>query len=102
MASSPDRPWLRHYEAGVPVEVEIPELTVDGLLRRAAERFPDRDALIFYGARTSFRLLDQAVDRFAGYLRAIGLVPGDRVSLHLPTSPAVSYTHLTLPTILRV
>src|SRR5665811_676176 len=38
--------------------------------------------------RDSFRLLDQAVDRFAGYLRAIGLVPGDRVSLHLPTSPA--------------
>ena len=88
MPSSPDRPWLRHYEAGVPVEVEIPELTVDGLLRRAAERFPDRDAMIFYGARTSFRLLDQAVDRFAGYLGAIGLVPGDRVSLHLPTSPA--------------
>ena len=88
MASSPDHPWLRHYEAGVPAEVEIPELTVDGLLRRAAERFPDRDAMIFYGARTSFRLLDQAVDRFAGYLRAIGLVPGDRVSLHLPTSPA--------------
>ena len=88
MPSGPDRPWLRHYEAGVPVEVEIPELTVDGLLRRAAERFPDRDAMIFYGARTSFRLLDQAVDRFAGYLGAIGLVPGDRVSLHLPTSPA--------------
>jgi long-chain acyl-CoA synthetase len=88
MASSPDHPWLRHYEAGVPAEVEIPELTVDGLLRRAAERFPDRDAMIFYGARTSFRLLDQAVDRFAGYLGAIGLVPGDRVSLHLPTSPA--------------
>jgi long-chain acyl-CoA synthetase len=88
MASSPDHPWLRHYEAGVPAEVEIPELTVDGLLRRAAERFPDRDAMIFYGARTSFRLLDQAVDRFAGYLGAIGLVPGERVSLHLPTSPA--------------
>ncbi len=84
----PDRPWLGHYEAGVPAEVEIPEVTVDGLLRRAAERFPERDALIFYGARTSFRLLDQAVDRFAGYLAALGLVPGDRVSLHLPTSPA--------------
>ncbi len=88
MASSPDHPWLGHYEAGIPAEVEIPELTVDGLLRRSAERFPDRDALIFFGARTSYRTLDRAVDRFAGYLGAIGLAPGDRVSLHLPTSPA--------------
>ena len=32
--------------------------------------------------------LDRAVDRFAHALRARGVQPGDRVSLHLPTSPA--------------
>ncbi|HLY35238.1 MAG TPA: long-chain fatty acid--CoA ligase, partial [Candidatus Limnocylindria bacterium] len=48
------RPWLAHYEAGVPTEVEISDLTVDGLLREAAIRNPDRQALIFFGARTSF------------------------------------------------
>jgi long-chain acyl-CoA synthetase len=83
-----DRPWLANNEPGVPAEVEIPELTVDGMLRQAAERFPNRDALIFFGARTSFAELDAAADRFAGYLRGLGLVHGDRVSLHLPTSPA--------------
>jgi long-chain acyl-CoA synthetase len=86
--STADRPWLANYEPGVPAEVQIPELTVDGMLRRTAERFPDRDALIFFGAKTSFAELDGAVDRFAHYLRGLGLVHGDRVSLHLPTSPA--------------
>jgi long-chain acyl-CoA synthetase len=82
------RPWLGAYEAGVPGEVEVPEVPVDGLLRRAAERYPSRDALIFFGARTSFSELDAAVDRFARALRELGVEKGDRVSLHLPTSPA--------------
>lgn len=83
-----DRPWLAHYDPGVPAELEIPEVPVDALLRRAAERTPNRTALIFFGARTSFAELDRAVDRFAHVLRAMGVTKGDRVSLHLPTSPA--------------
>jgi long-chain acyl-CoA synthetase len=83
-----ERPWLAHYEPGVPAEVEIPVLTYDGLLRRAAERFPDRVALSFFGATQTFRTLDEAVDRFACHIDALGLRPGERVSLHLPTSPA--------------
>ncbi len=86
--ASDDRPWLAHYEPGVPAEIQVPELTVDGLLRRAGAEHPDRTALIFFGARTSYRQLDAAVDRFAHVLRGMGVEHGDRVSLHLPTSPA--------------
>lgn len=82
------RPWLSHYDPGVPPDVEIPDLTYDGLLRRSAERFPERIALSFFGATYTFRSLDEAVDRFACHLDTMGLQPGDRVSLHLPTSPA--------------
>lgn len=82
------RPWLAHYDPGVPADLEIPAITVDGLLRRSAERFPDRDALVFFGARTSYAELDRAVDRFAHALRGMGVAKGDRVSIHLPTSPA--------------
>ncbi len=86
-ASAP-RPWIAHYEVGVPAEIDLPEVTVDGLLRAAAERHADRTALLFFGARTSFGQLDQAADRFAHVLRGMGVGKGDRVSLHLPTSPA--------------
>jgi long-chain acyl-CoA synthetase len=82
------RPWLAQYEPRVPAEIEPPDVTVDQLLRRSAERFPTRDALLFFGARTTFDQLDEAVDRFANYLKGLGLTAGDRVSLHLPTSPA--------------
>ena len=30
------KPWLQHYEEGVPAEVTWPEGPLDGLLRRAA------------------------------------------------------------------
>ena len=84
----PDRPWLHHYEAGVPAEVEISEVPVDALLRDAARHYPDRTALIFFGAKTSYAELDRAADRFAHVLTAMGIGKGDRISLHLPTSPA--------------
>ena len=86
--AAPDRPWVAHYEAGVPAEVSVPDLTVDGLLRRAADQAPDRTALIFFGAKTSYAQLDGAVNRFAHALRKMGVKKGDRVSIHLPTSPA--------------
>ena len=83
-----DRPWIAHYEAGVPAEVELPDVPVDQLLRRTAQRHPDRTALIFFGRKTSFAELDRAADRFANVLAGEGVGKGDRVSLHLPTSPA--------------
>lgn len=82
------RAWLAHYDAGVPAEVEVPDVTVDGLLRRAADAYPTRVALSFYGSQTSYAELDREVDAFAGILRRAGMGPGDTVSLHLPTSPA--------------
>jgi len=82
------RPWVAHYDPGVPSEVEIPPTPVDGLLRASAERTPNRTALVFFGARMSYAELDRSVDRFAHALRSLGVEKGDRVSLHLPTSPA--------------
>jgi long-chain acyl-CoA synthetase len=86
--SSAARPWLARYSAGVAPEIEAPEGTLDGLAREAARRDPDGVALDFLGARTSFRELDDAVDRFARALAGLGLRGGQRVSLHLPTCPA--------------
>jgi long-chain acyl-CoA synthetase len=87
-ADTVGRPWLGSYEAGVPAEVDIPDVPVDGILRETAARHPDRIATIFFGKKTSFAELDRAADRFAHALRGLGVEKGDRVSLHLPTSPA--------------
>jgi long-chain acyl-CoA synthetase len=83
-----ERPWVSHYDPGVPPEVEIPAISVDGILRESAKAAPDRAALIFFGKATTYGELDRQVDRFAHALRAMGVQKGDRVSFHLPTSPA--------------
>ncbi len=82
------RPWLAHYEAGVPADIDVMEVPVDDLLRRTAARVGDHTALIFFDKRTTYRDLDRAADRFAHVLASMGVAKGDRVSLHLPTSPA--------------
>ncbi len=87
-APDPERLWLAHYDPGVPAVPDIPDITVDALLRHSAAEFPARAALVFFGRGTSFAELDRQVDLFAAFLQRHGLGPGDCVSLHLPTCPA--------------
>ncbi|MBI3997637.1 MAG: long-chain fatty acid--CoA ligase [Armatimonadetes bacterium] len=81
------RPWLRHYEPGVPHTIAYPARPLQHFLDDAAARFPDRPAVTFFGRDLTYRDLRDLADRFAGGLRALGLQPGDRVSLHLPNCP---------------
>ena len=78
-----------HYEAGVPAEVEVPEVPVDALLRQTAARHPDRTALIFFG-KPRPRSASSTARRIGSRTSsaAWASTKGDRVSLHLPTSPA--------------
>jgi long-chain acyl-CoA synthetase len=81
------RPWVAHYDPGVPATLDYPAVRLDGLLDHAANRYPNRPALVFYGKRTTYRALDEAVDRLAGALRGLGLQPADRVALFMPNCP---------------
>jgi long-chain acyl-CoA synthetase len=82
-----ERPWLDHYDDGVPYTVGIPLVPMHRILRSAARRFPLRTAMIFEGNRLTYRRLNRESSRFANLLRALGLQPGDRVLLLLPNLP---------------
>ena len=58
-----------------------PALTLGRMLDRAAERFPDREAVVFRGERVTYRDLKRRADDFARGLLALGLGPGDHVVL---------------------
>ncbi len=63
-------------------------VTVDGALRRSADRTPERVA-IRYGDRSwTYAGLDDAVSRAARVLRESGLAPGDRVGAYGHNSDA--------------
>lgn len=59
------RPWLAHYEPGVPKTTGIPRVGLPSLLRSARRRFANHTALIFEGARLSYRYLYEECQRFA-------------------------------------
>ena len=59
----------------------FPKQTLGSLPQRAAERWGGREALCFEGRRWSFGELSSEVDRAARGLMALGVQPGERVSL---------------------
>jgi long-chain acyl-CoA synthetase len=63
------------------------------ILGETARSSPDRPVALFTGGQLTYRQLDQASDRLAGSLIAIGIRPGDPVALQLPNIPQflVSY-----------
>lgn len=90
MVSCDDKPWLKSYERNVPGHIAYERTCMPEYLDRAADSFPDRDALIFEGYRLTFRELKDMVDRFASFLAHRGISKGDAVAVLLPnTIPCV-------------
>ncbi len=81
------RPWLVHYENGVPYTIAIPAIPLPALLESAARRFPHRPALIFQGHTWTYQQLDREVNRFANALLGLGTGKGARVVILLPNIP---------------
>jgi long-chain acyl-CoA synthetase len=48
---------------------------------------PDEPAILFEGRRVSYRELDARANRIANALVTLGIVPGDRVAVHLDNRP---------------
>src|SRR5688572_8582651 len=81
------RPWLEHYERGVPYTVDVPNIPLHHLLRSAVRRFPNHAAIFFEGTRLSYRRLNHEANRFANALLALGIGKGARVVLLMPNIP---------------
>jgi long-chain acyl-CoA synthetase len=79
----------RSWPAGLPTHLSYPlgEQPLTDYLREWAERHPRRCLLIFYGRQFSYAEVDQLSDRFAAFLIAAGVRPGDRVGVLLPNCP---------------
>ena len=83
-----DRPWLAHYDAGVPATLApYPERTLLDYLSEAAREYAERTALLFKGTRITYAQLERESDAFAAALAANGVQRGDRVAVCLPNCP---------------
>jgi long-chain acyl-CoA synthetase len=89
------KPWLKHYDEGIPETMYYPPIPLDKFLSDSAEKYPDQTAIIYgsvlgkrpLDASISYRQLNELVDRFASGLQQMGVGKGDRVTLMLPNCP---------------
>jgi long-chain acyl-CoA synthetase len=88
-----DKPWIAHYEPGVPDKIDYEEKNLPEYLEQSARRFPNNTALLFQGYKVTFHELKNMVDRFAACLHDFGIRKGDSVAVLLPNviPCAVSY-----------
>ncbi len=82
-----DRPWLTHYDQNVPSSPQLAVKPVFELLDDAAERWPDRPAIVFQNTSISYAKLRKFSALVAANLRKHGLKRGERVAIMLPNTP---------------
>ncbi len=80
-----EKPWLQHYPAGVPVNIDPNAYPrVIDMLEECFKKYADKPAFYFMGKMLTFRQIDEQSRNFGAYLRSRGLEPGDRVALMMP------------------
>ncbi|HET9907082.1 MAG TPA: long-chain fatty acid--CoA ligase [Anaerolineales bacterium] len=82
-----EKPWLAHYDKGVPHTVEIPSAPLFHLLEESARKYPDRACTIFKGAVITYKEMNELTDRVAAALVDMGVKRGDRVGIFMPNTP---------------
>lgn len=82
-----DRPWLEHYDEGVPAHIDYPDVPLFYFLEEAAKNHADTPCTIFKGATISYREMDAITDRLAAGLAELGVKKGDRVGIFMPNTP---------------
>jgi long-chain acyl-CoA synthetase len=94
---SVDFRWFAQYEAGVPKTIEIPNIPLYQLLTNSAQKYPNNIAVrmvlkylpagLKIQSRLTYHELDEATNRFASALQALGIKKGDRIALMTPNLP---------------
>ena len=81
-----NRPWLSFY-GDVPATLDYPEVALHEAVMSTVERIPEAVAYDFFGRTATYRELGDEIDRCADALAALGLGPGERITISMPTSP---------------
>ncbi len=82
-----DKPWLAHYDQGVPHTIDYPKVPLFHFLEEAARKYPDRACTIFKGAVISYKEMDALTNHMAAALVEMGVKKGDRVGIFMPNTP---------------
>ncbi|RLI46425.1 long-chain fatty acid--CoA ligase [Candidatus Bathyarchaeota archaeon] len=93
MKVPPERPWFNVWPEGTPRTINYPEVPLYELLKRSAEKHPDKLAVDHEKGQISYGKLDVLSDKFAAALVDMDVKKGGSVLIFLPNIPEfiVSY-----------
>ncbi len=81
------RPWLAHYDEGVPHSLDYPAAPLFYFLSESARKYPQTACTIFRGAKITYAEMERLTDRLAAGLEGLGVRKGDRVGIFMPNTP---------------
>ena len=81
------RPWFKSWPPSLAKEIEVPPISLHGLLVQAAAKYGPRTCIRYQGRSLSYSFVDETSSRFAFALLELGLGRGDRVAVFCPNIP---------------
>lgn len=79
------KPWTKNYPDKVPLNIDIPNITLKDMLEKATKDFSNKNALSCHGEKLTFDEINNYSDKFAGFLQnKWKLQKGDHIAIMLP------------------
>jgi len=82
-----EKPWFRFWPEKVRKHIDYPEIPLFEFLRKTAEKYPFKTALIYFHKEITYKELDLLTDKFATAIASLGVKKGDKVAIFLPNVP---------------
>ncbi|MFC4800235.1 long-chain fatty acid--CoA ligase [Neobacillus sp. GCM10023253] len=79
--------WLANYPESIAKTIEIPNIPLGQILKETTEKFPEHNALSFYGKKISYKELSSLAFAFTSAIQQNQVQKGDRVAIMLPNCP---------------
>jgi long-chain acyl-CoA synthetase len=82
-----DTPWFKCWPAEVPKHIEYPKVPLQEILKKTAEVYPEKTAIVYGEQEISYSKLEVLSNQFANALVKLKVDKGDRVAVFLPNIP---------------
>ena len=95
-AAPPDRLHFKYWPKRLPHSIPLPETSLWHNLEASAQRYPYKDAIVFFGTHLTYAQLQDKAIRMAAYLHSLGVQAGDRVVLSMQNCPQLIIAHFAI------
>lgn len=82
-----NRPWLHHYDPGVPTSIQYPDHTLQAFLENSAHKYPGHACAILGNTVITYGEMNTCANRIAAQLVAMGVKRGDRIGILMRNLP---------------